>query len=220
MIQNFTTNRARTLPQAHEICSFFDPYVGRDAGYLQVTRLSGAGPALVVVPEPGTKTPFEAFRPLNDASRRGQTFEGAFEWTVAQPGATRRTSGRTWSSGTRRRRSTLKPGETRALRTAVSRLGRDSPHREDAGRQRSTRRRRHSRLHRADGHRGEAVPHAGQAQGHERRDRARRRADGDAGSAPRRPASLQYVVRGKHVGPRAADRQLRRRHARRRFTTT
>ena len=95
MIQNFVTNRARTLPQAHEICSFFDPYVGRDAGYLQVTRLSGAGPALVVVPEPGTKTPFEAFRPLNDASRRGQTFEGAFEWTVAQPGATRRTSGRT-----------------------------------------------------------------------------------------------------------------------------
>jgi hypothetical protein len=82
MIQNFVTNRARTLPQAHEICSFFDPYVGRDAGYLQVTRLSGAGPALVVVPELNTKTPFEAFRPLNDASRRGQTFEGAFEWTT------------------------------------------------------------------------------------------------------------------------------------------
>src|SRR4051812_40890380 len=82
MIQNFVTNRARTLPQAHEICSFFDPYVGRDGGYLQVTRLSGAGPALIVVPEPGTHTPFEAFRPLNDASRRGQTFEGAFEWTV------------------------------------------------------------------------------------------------------------------------------------------
>ncbi|HEX5216038.1 MAG TPA: DUF5695 domain-containing protein, partial [Vicinamibacterales bacterium] len=82
MIQNFVTNRARTLPQAHEICSFFDPYVGRDAGYLQVTRLSGAGPALVVTPQPGTNTPFEAFRPLNDATRRGQTFEGAFEWTT------------------------------------------------------------------------------------------------------------------------------------------
>jgi hypothetical protein len=82
MIQDFVTNRARTLPQAHEICSFFDPYVGRDAGYLQVTRLSGAGPALVVVPETGTRTPFEAFRPLKDASRLGQTFEGAFEWTT------------------------------------------------------------------------------------------------------------------------------------------
>src|SRR5262245_15954778 len=86
MIQNFTTNRARTLPDAHEICSFFDPYVGRDAGYLQVTRLSGAGPALLVLPEPGTRTPFEAFRPLDDASRRAQTFEGAFEWTVASQG--------------------------------------------------------------------------------------------------------------------------------------
>src|SRR4029434_9676439 len=39
MIQNFVTGRARTLPQAHEICSFFDPYMGLDAGYLQVTRL-------------------------------------------------------------------------------------------------------------------------------------------------------------------------------------
>jgi hypothetical protein len=86
MIQNFVANRARTLPQAHEICSFFDPYVGRDAGYLQVTRLSGAGPALLVTPQPGTRTPFEAFRPLNDASRRGQTFEGAFEWTVHSNG--------------------------------------------------------------------------------------------------------------------------------------
>src|SRR5579862_1146375 len=82
MIQNFVTNRARTLPQAHETCSFFDPYLGLDAGYLQVTRLSGAGPALIVAPERGTHTPFEAFRPIADASRRGQTFEGIFEWTT------------------------------------------------------------------------------------------------------------------------------------------
>ena len=38
----------RNLQQAHEICSFSDPYIGQDAGYLQVTRLSGKGPALVV----------------------------------------------------------------------------------------------------------------------------------------------------------------------------
>lgn len=82
MINNFVTNRARSLPQAHEICTFADPYVGQDAGYLQVTRLSGHGPALLVVPANGTRSPFEAYRPLNDASPRGQTFEGAFEWTV------------------------------------------------------------------------------------------------------------------------------------------
>ena len=33
----------RNLKEAHEKCSFFDPYIGQDAGYLQVTRLSGHG---------------------------------------------------------------------------------------------------------------------------------------------------------------------------------
>ena len=79
MIFNNILSR-RSLEQAHETCSFFDPYVGLDAGYLQVTRLSGRGPALVVVPEAGT--PFEAYRPLDEPMRRMQTFEGAFEWTV------------------------------------------------------------------------------------------------------------------------------------------
>src|SRR6185295_3978426 len=113
MIQNFVTGRARTLPQAHEICSFFDPYVGRDGGYLQVTRLSGAGPALVVVPEPGTHTPFEAFRPLNDATRRGQTFEGAFEWTThSKAYAEKEWKGvDQWNTPTS---ATLRPGESRA----------------------------------------------------------------------------------------------------------
>src|SRR5262249_51403168 len=50
----------RNLKDAHEKCSFFDPYIGQDAGYLQVTRLSGLGPALVVVPE--GQTPFEAYQ--------------------------------------------------------------------------------------------------------------------------------------------------------------
>ena len=68
----------RNLEQAHESCSFFDPYIGQDAGYLQVTRLSGKGPALLVVPE--GKTPFEAYRPLNEPTRPNQTFEGAFAW--------------------------------------------------------------------------------------------------------------------------------------------
>jgi len=40
----------RSLEQAHAICSFYDPYIGEDAGYLQVTRLNGHGPALLVIP--------------------------------------------------------------------------------------------------------------------------------------------------------------------------
>jgi Family of unknown function (DUF5695) len=179
MIQDFVPGRARTLPQAHEICSFFDPYVGRNAGYLQVTRLSGAGPALLVVPEPGTKTPFEAFRPLNDTSRRGQTFEGAFEWTshstaYAESEWKNATPWNAPTSVTRRARAV-----TRA-RLALPRVRQHPQSREDAGRPRPTSGHRDSRLHRADGSRGEALSLARQAQGFESGRRACRRDDRDA----------------------------------------
>jgi Family of unknown function (DUF5695) len=86
----------RTLEQAHARASFVDPYIGRDAGYLQVTRLNGKGPALLVLPEAGT--PLEAYRPIQQASRanvddvftdrsqRSQTSEGFFDWTVVSKG--------------------------------------------------------------------------------------------------------------------------------------
>lgn len=83
----------RTLVQAHAACSFFDPYIGEDAGYLQVTRLNGHGPALVVVPL--DKTPFEAWSPIInertsdagrpvffDPMRPSTTFEGFYDWMV------------------------------------------------------------------------------------------------------------------------------------------
>ena len=71
----------RSLDEAHAVASFHDPYIGRDAGYLQVTRLSGQGPALVVAPL--GHTPFEAYNPLlSDPTRRGITFEGFYEWEV------------------------------------------------------------------------------------------------------------------------------------------
>ncbi len=65
--------------QGYGLCSFFDPYTGQQGGYLQVTRLNGSGPALVVVPE-NANTPFEAYRKINDGTQTSQTFEGAFEW--------------------------------------------------------------------------------------------------------------------------------------------
>ncbi len=83
----------RSLEEAHAKCSFYDPYIGEDAGYLQVTRLSGHGPALLVVPD--GKTPFEAYNPIldhpgrqgakpvfTDPTLRGITFEGFYEWMV------------------------------------------------------------------------------------------------------------------------------------------
>jgi len=83
----------RSLEEAHAKCSFYDPYIGEDAGYLQVTRLSGRGPVLLVVPD--GRTPFEAYNPIldrpgrfgakpifTDPTPRGITFEGFYEWMV------------------------------------------------------------------------------------------------------------------------------------------
>jgi hypothetical protein len=85
----------KTLDVAHAQCSFVDPYIGRDAGYVQVTRLNGQGPALVIMPD--GKTPFEAYNPILNAPKTGskdpvavftdltartQTFEGFLEWMV------------------------------------------------------------------------------------------------------------------------------------------
>ena len=52
------------LDDVHVDNVFFDPYIGMDAGYLQVIRLSGNGQVLLVVPH--GKSPFEAYRPLLD----------------------------------------------------------------------------------------------------------------------------------------------------------
>jgi hypothetical protein len=100
----------RSLEQAHETCSFADPYIGQDAGYLQVTRLSGHGPALVVVPV--GHTPFEAYQLLNEPMRPNQTFEGAFAWMVHTKAYAENEwrNADPWNPPTM---ATLAPGETR-----------------------------------------------------------------------------------------------------------
>ena len=113
----------RTLDQAHAVCSFYDPYIGEDAGYLQVTRLNGHGPALLVVPD--GKTPFEAYNPIldrpghfgaapvfTDPTPRGITFEGFYEWMVhSQAYADNEwKNAQSWNVATS---ITLKPGESK-----------------------------------------------------------------------------------------------------------
>jgi hypothetical protein len=100
----------RNLEQAHEICSFFDPSIGLDAGFVQVTRLSGKGPALVVVPH--GRTPFEGWNPLRDGTRRTQTSEAIFEWQAhTRAYAENEWKGvQPWNAPSS---ATLKPGESR-----------------------------------------------------------------------------------------------------------
>ncbi|KAF7117469.1 hypothetical protein CNMCM5793_006451 [Aspergillus hiratsukae] len=66
-------------------CSLADPYIGLDAGYVQVTPTSGTGEALIVTPLGNTSTPFEAWRNLDEpyfatTQYGSQTFEGFYEW--------------------------------------------------------------------------------------------------------------------------------------------
>jgi hypothetical protein len=113
----------RSLEEAHAKCSFYDPYIGEDAGYLQVTRLSGQGPALLVVPD--GKTPFEAYNPILDNSKkgapleifqdptpRGITFEGFYDWMVhSQAYADNEwKNAQPWNPATK---LTLSPGESK-----------------------------------------------------------------------------------------------------------
>lgn len=71
----------KSLTEAHTQNVFFDPYIGLDAGYLEIKRLSGKGPALLVLPKENMA--FEAYRPLlDDATPRGIVFEGFHEWMV------------------------------------------------------------------------------------------------------------------------------------------
>ncbi|KAJ7605066.1 hypothetical protein DFH06DRAFT_1287307 [Mycena polygramma] len=73
----------RTAAQTNTICSLFDPYIGQDAGFVQVTPLLGTLPPLVVMPV--GKSPLEGWRFLPESTAltpfyQSQTFEGLYEW--------------------------------------------------------------------------------------------------------------------------------------------
>ncbi|KAG6885819.1 hypothetical protein C0993_009211 [Termitomyces sp. T159_Od127] len=73
----------RTAAETNELCSLFDPYIGQDAGYVQVTPLLGTLPPLVVLPV--GKSPLEGWRFLPESTSadpfyQSQTFEGLYEW--------------------------------------------------------------------------------------------------------------------------------------------
>ncbi|HSJ67307.1 MAG TPA: DUF5695 domain-containing protein, partial [Anditalea sp.] len=71
----------KNLEEAHLEKVFYDPYIGADAGYLQVVRLHGKSPVLLVLPEQNGG--FEAYNPLlDDLTPRNITFEGFHDWVV------------------------------------------------------------------------------------------------------------------------------------------
>ncbi|TRM60262.1 hypothetical protein BD626DRAFT_549885 [Schizophyllum amplum] len=99
----------RPAAEANTVCSFFDPYIGADAGYVQVTPLSGTDAPLVVIPV--VSSPLEGWRFLPETPLLGPTtslYEWQFhtlayaenEWANVDP----------WNAPTS---VTLQPGESR-----------------------------------------------------------------------------------------------------------
>jgi hypothetical protein len=76
----------RSLATVAEACSFTDPYLGGNAGYVQVVRTTGDGPVLLVLPEAATAGA-EAWRMVEtDPTPRGVTFEGFYELVLHSKG--------------------------------------------------------------------------------------------------------------------------------------
>ncbi|KAJ8701864.1 hypothetical protein PTI98_000615 [Pleurotus ostreatus] len=106
---------SRTAAQTNELCSLFDPYIGQDAGYVQVTPLLGTLPPLLVLPV--GKSPLEGWRFLPESTSgapnyQSQTFEGLYEWqfhTLAYA-QNEWSSVTPWNAATS---VTLQPGQTR-----------------------------------------------------------------------------------------------------------
>ncbi|KAG6820154.1 hypothetical protein H0H93_004736 [Arthromyces matolae] len=105
----------RTAAQVNTLCSLFDPYIGQDAGYVQVTPLLGTLPPLVVAPV--GSSPLEGWRFLPESTSadpfyQSQTFEGLYEWqfhTLAYA-QNEWASVTPWNAATS---ATLQPGQTR-----------------------------------------------------------------------------------------------------------
>ncbi|KAI5116950.1 hypothetical protein M0805_001924 [Coniferiporia weirii] len=105
----------RTTSDTNANCSLFDPYIGQDAGYVQVTPLLGTLPPLVITPVGAS--PLEGWRFLPedtsaDPFYQSQTFEGLYEWqfhTLAYA-QNEWASVVPWNNATS---AILQPGETR-----------------------------------------------------------------------------------------------------------
>lgn len=85
----------RTAEEVTAKCVLVDPYPGLDAGYAQVTRLTGTGPNMVITPYGGKASRFEAWRQLSEdisqpTGYQSQTFEGVQAWQTLSLGYAQR----------------------------------------------------------------------------------------------------------------------------------
>lgn len=105
----------RTADEVTAKCSLIDPYIGQSAGYVQVTRLTGTGPNLVITPY-GNQSKFEGWRFLTEPNSaplyyQSTIFEGFYSWEMFTKAYAQQEWNTTepWNIATS---VTLKPGES------------------------------------------------------------------------------------------------------------
>ena len=104
----------RNLVQVAHQCSFVEPFLGLGGGYVQVTRATGEGPVLLLLPLDGTS--FEAWRPLRhgeDSMRLDFMFEASYE-LVLHSASYARNEWRTATPWNAPSSALLHPGESRS----------------------------------------------------------------------------------------------------------
>jgi hypothetical protein len=115
----------RTADDTTSKCVLLDPYIGLDAGYVQVTRLTGTGPNMIITPATNASR-FEAWRFIQESTSQqtayqSQVYEGNYAWqTLTQAYADNEWSSTDpWNDPTS---ATLDPGDstTFALRFAIA----------------------------------------------------------------------------------------------------
>ncbi|CAK5273328.1 unnamed protein product [Mycena citricolor] len=135
----------RTAAQTNKLCSLFDPYIGRDTGYVQVVPLLGTLPPLLGVP--AASSPLEGWHFLpedgsNPPYYQSQKFEGLHDWQFHMLPTHRTTNRRTGS----------------ALSAQVSHGTLRARHRHDAAGERAPCRDGHPRLRPSHGFVDQAIP--------------------------------------------------------------
>jgi hypothetical protein len=104
----------RSLVQVAAQCAFVEPFLGAAGGYVQVTRATGDGPVLLLLPLPGTA--FEAWRPLKqeDKMAPGFMYENTYELVLLSAGYVARewAAAPQWNVGSA---AELAPGEAKTF---------------------------------------------------------------------------------------------------------
>lgn len=98
-VQNYFNNWTQTtIDETYQRCVVVEPSINSDGGYVQVTRVNGASPSLLIAPATNSSTPLQQWRKVPtgpqaptlyaDPSQIGITYEGMYKYMINNGGFT------------------------------------------------------------------------------------------------------------------------------------